>query len=88
MLYSTMKLVEFAVKTAVEAGLVKQGDLVVAHCRRAGGCDRLTNTICIHQVGGSLVNAMGIVDSEGQRPSVRVPQPGVRGGEVSPGDVW
>ena len=57
---STDELVEFAVKTAVEAGLVKQGDLVVVTAGVPVGVTGTTNMIRVHQVGGSLVNAMGI----------------------------
>ena len=57
---STDELVEFAVKAAVDAGIVKQDDLVVVTAGVPVGVTGTTNMIRVHQVGGSLVNATGI----------------------------
>ncbi len=57
---STDELVDFAVKAAVDAGIVKQDDLVVVTAGVPVGITGTTNMIRVHQVGGSLVNATGI----------------------------
>ena len=54
------ELVENAIKTAEEAGLVSQGDLVVVTAGVPVGISGTTNMIRIHQVGGALLNGMGI----------------------------
>lgn len=57
---STDQLVELAIQSAQEAGLVKHGDLVVITAGVPVGISGTTNMIRVAQVGGSLVNAIGI----------------------------
>ncbi|WP_295583367.1 pyruvate kinase [uncultured Oscillibacter sp.] len=61
---NTDELVDLAVQTAVDAGVVKQGDLVVVTAGVPVGVTGTTNMIRVHQVGGSLVNAVGIGDQK------------------------
>lgn len=57
---STDQLVELAIQSAQEASLVKHGDLVVITAGVPVGISGTTNMIRVAQVGGSLVNAIGI----------------------------
>lgn len=57
---NTDELVEFAVDSAKDAGLVKQGDLVVVTAGVPVGIPGTTNMIRVHLVGGSLFTAVGI----------------------------
>lgn len=57
---NTDQLVELAVGCAEEAGLVKQGDLVVLTAGVPVGVSGTTNMIRVHMVGGALLNAVGI----------------------------
>ena len=57
---STDELVELAVQSAEKAGLIRHGDLVVITAGVPVGISGTTNMIRIQQVGGSLVNAVGI----------------------------
>ena len=57
---STDELVEFAVEAAEKAGIVKSGDLVVITAGVPVGIAGTTNMIRVQQVGGSLINAIGI----------------------------
>ena len=57
---STDELVDFAVQAAEQAGVVKQGDLVVVTAGVPVGVSGTTNMIRVRQVGGSLLNAVGI----------------------------
>ena len=65
---STDELVEFAVPAAEEAALVKQGDLVVVTAGVPVGVSGTTNMIRVRQVGGSLLNAIGIGDKKAVGP--------------------
>ena len=56
----THQLVDLAIQSAQEAGLVKHGDLVVVTAGVPVGISGTTNMIRIAQVGGSLVNAIGV----------------------------
>ena len=57
---STDELVDFAVQAAEDAGLVKQGDIVVVTAGVPVGVAGTTNMIRVRQVGGSLINGMGV----------------------------
>ncbi len=57
---NTDELVDFAVEAAGKAGLVRQGDLVVVTAGVPVGVAGTTNMIRVQQVGGSLINAIGI----------------------------
>jgi len=57
---NTDELVELAVRTAEEAKLVCQGDLVVLTAGVPVGVPGTTNMIKVHLVGGSLLNAVGV----------------------------
>ena len=57
---NTDQLIEFAIQAAEKAELVKQGDLVVITAGVPVGVSGTTNMIRIQQVGGSLVNAVGV----------------------------
>nr|WP_325299478.1 pyruvate kinase [uncultured Dysosmobacter sp.] len=65
---STDELVDFAVQAAEEAGLVKQGDLVVVTAGVPVGVAGTTNMIRVQQVGGSLLNAIGVGDQKATGP--------------------
>ena len=55
-----IQLVDLAVRSAEQAGLVRRGDLVVVTAGVPVGISGTTNMIRVQQVGGSLVNAVGI----------------------------
>ncbi len=57
---STDELVDFAVQAAEDAGLVKQGDIVVVTAGVPVGVAGTTNMIRVRQVGGSLINGVGV----------------------------
>ena len=57
---NTDQLIDFAVQAAEEAGLVKQGDLVVLTAGVPVGVSGTTNMIKVHLIGGALLNAVGI----------------------------
>ena len=57
---SSDELVDLAVRSAEQAGLVRRGDLVVVTAGVPVGISGTTNMIRVQQVGGSLVNAVGI----------------------------
>ena len=57
---NTDELVELAVQSAEKAGLIRHGDLVVITAGVPVGISGTTNMIRIQQVGGSLLNAVGI----------------------------
>ena len=65
---NTDELVEFAIRAAEEAGLVKQGDLVVVTAGVPVGVAGTTNMIRVQQVGGSLLNAIGVGDKKTTGP--------------------
>lgn len=65
---STDELVDFAVAAAEAAGLVKQGDLVVVTAGVPVGVAGTTNMIRVQQVGGSLLNAVGVGDKKATGP--------------------
>ncbi len=65
---NTDELVDFAVKAAEEAGIVKQGDLVVVTAGVPVGISGTTNMIRVHQVGGALVNAIGVGERKAKGP--------------------
>jgi len=65
---STDEMVDFAVDAAVKAGIVKQGDLVVVTAGVPVGLSGTTNMIRVHQVGGALVNAIGIGNRTAKGP--------------------
>ena len=54
------QLVDMAIHTAREKGLVKQGDLVVVTAGVPVGVSGTTNMIRIHQVGGALIHGVGV----------------------------
>ena len=65
---STDELVDFAVQAAAQAGVVHEGDLVVGTAGVPVGVAGTTNMIRIQQVGGALVNAVGIGEKEASGP--------------------
>ena len=65
---STDELVDFAVQAAAQAGVVHEGDLVVVTAGGPGGVAGTTNMIRIQQVGGALVNAVGIGEKKASGP--------------------
>ncbi|MBQ5702904.1 MAG: pyruvate kinase [Peptococcaceae bacterium] len=58
--HNSDELVDLAVEAAEQAGLVKNGDLVVITAGVPVGIAGTTNMIRVKQVGGSLINAIGI----------------------------
>lgn len=65
---NTDELVEFAVRAAEEAGLVRQGDLVVVTAGVPVGVSGTTNMIKVHLVGNCLLNGVGIGESNASGP--------------------
>ena len=65
---STDELVDFAVQAAEEAGIVKQGDLVVVTAGVPVGIAGTTNMIRVCQVGGALLNGVGIGTQKASGP--------------------
>ena len=65
---STAELVDFAVQAAAQAGVVHEGDLVVVTAGVPVGVAGTTNMIRIQQVGGALVNAVGIGEKKASGP--------------------
>ena len=61
---NTDELVELAVQSAEKAGLIRHGDLVVITAGVPVGISGTTNMIRVRQVGGSLLNAIGIGDKK------------------------
>ena len=84
---STDELVDFAVKSAEESGLVSQGDLVVVTAGVPVGVSGTTNMIRVQQVGGALLNAVGVGDRKASGPLCvcRVPEEVAE--KFRPGDV-
>ena len=62
------ELVEFAVQAAEKAGIVKKGDLAVVTAGVPVGIAGTTNMIRVRQVGGSLINAIGIGEQKASGP--------------------
>ena len=65
---STDEMVVLAADTAQRAGAVKQGDLVVVTAGVPVGVTGTTNMIRIHQIGGSLINGVGIGENNAVGP--------------------
>ena len=65
---STDELVDFAVQAAAQAGVVHEGDLVGGTAGVPVGVAGTTNMIRIQQVGGALVNAVGIGEKKASGP--------------------
>ena len=65
---STDELVSRAVESAEKAGLVKRGDLVVVTAGVPVGVSGTTNMIRVQQVGGALLNAVGVGDRKASGP--------------------
>jgi pyruvate kinase len=65
---NTDELIDFAVRAAEERHLVKQGDLVVVTAGVPVGVSGTTNMIKVHLVGGALLNAVGIGESNASGP--------------------
>ena len=62
------ELVDLAIEVAEQAGFIKNGDLVVVTAGVPVGITGTTNMIRVKQVGGSLVNAIGIGDQSTTGP--------------------
>ena len=65
---NTDELVDFAVKAAEDAGIIKQGDLVVVTAGVPVGVAGTTNMIRVCQVGGALINGVGIGTKKASGP--------------------
>ena len=65
---STDELVDFAVKAAEDGGIVKQGDLVVVTAGVPVGVSGTTNMIRVCQVGGALLNGIGVGNQKASGP--------------------
>ena len=65
---STDELVDFAVQAAEKAGIVKQGDLVVVTAGVPVGVSGTTNMIRVCQVGGALLNGIGVGSQKASGP--------------------
>ena len=65
---NTDELVDKAVESAVDAGLVNQGDLVVVTAGVPVGVPGTTNMIRVHLVGGSLLTAVGVGSGKASGP--------------------
>ena len=84
---STDELLDFAVRAAAEEGLVKQGDLVVLTAGVPVGVSGTTNMIKIHLVGGALLNAVGVGESNACGPLCVCRSPEEAAEKFRPGDV-
>jgi len=84
---STDELVDSAVASAEQAGLVKQGDLVVVTAGVPVGVSGTTNMIRVLQVGGSLLNAVGIGKGTAAGPLCVCHGPEDVAEKFRPGDV-
>ncbi len=65
---STDELVDLAVQAAEKAGIVKQGDLVVVTAGVPVGVSGTTNMIRVCQVGGALLNGIGVGNQKASGP--------------------
>ena len=65
---STDELVDFAVQASEKAGIVKQGDLVVVTAGVPVGVSGTTNMIRVCQVGGALLNGIGVGNQKASGP--------------------
>ena len=65
---STDELVSQAVECTEAAGLVRRGDLVVVTAGVPVGVSGTTNMIRVQQVGGALLNAVGVGDKKASGP--------------------
>lgn len=84
---STDELVACAVETSEKAGVVKQGDLVVVTAGVPVGVAGTTNMIRIQQVGGALLNAVGIGERKAVGPLCVCRTPEDVAVKCRPGDV-
>ncbi len=84
---STDELVDFAVQAAAQAGVVHEGDLVVVTAGVPVGVAGTTNMIRIQQVGGALVNAVGIGEKKASGPLCICRSTGEVAEKFQPGDV-
>ena len=84
---STDELVSRAVESAEAAGLVKRGDLVVVTAGVPVGVSGTTNMIRIQQVGGALLNAVGIGSRRASGPLCVCLTPDQVAEKFRPGDV-
>ena len=84
---STDELVDFAVQAAAQAGVVHEGDLVVVTAGVPVGVAGTTNMIRIQQVGGALVNAVGIGEKKASGPLCICRSPDEVAEKFQPGDV-
>ena len=80
-------LTQVAVQAAEASGLVSQGDLVVVTAGVPVGVSGTTNMIRVQQVGGALLNAVGVGDRKASGPLCvcRVPEEVAE--KFHPGDV-
>jgi len=65
---NTDEMIAIAVNTAEKAGVVQKGDLVVVTAGVPVGVPGTTNMIKVHLVGGALLNAVGIGNSNASGP--------------------
>ena len=65
---NTDELVDFAVKAAEDAGIIKRGDLVVVTAGVPVGVAGTTNMIRVCQVGGALINGVCVVTLKASGP--------------------
>ena len=84
---STDELVSRAVESAEAAGLVKRGDLVVVTAGVPVGVSGTTNMIRIQQVGGALLNAVGVGSRRASGPLCVCLTPDQVAEKFRPGDV-
>ena len=84
---NTDQLIEFAIQAAEQAGLVKQGDLVVITAGVPVGVSGTTNMIKVHLVGGALLNAVGVGTSNASGPLCVCRSPEEVAAKFRPGDV-
>ncbi|MEG1657468.1 MAG: pyruvate kinase [Oscillibacter sp.] len=84
---NTDQLVDLAVRYGEEAGLVKQGDLVVLTAGVPVGVSGTTNMIKVHLVGGALLNAVGVGEHNASGPLCVCQSPEEIPGKFKPGAV-
>ncbi len=84
---NTDELVDFAVKAAEDAGIVKRGDLVVVTAGVPVGVAGTTNMIRVCQVGGALINGVGMGTQKASGPLCVCRTPDEVAEKFRPGDV-
>lgn len=85
--HSTDEMIELATACAQEAGLIRDGDLVVLTAGVPVGISGTTNMIKVHMVGGNLTNGVGIGRKNAKGPLCVCRDLSEARAKFQPGDV-